>query len=145
MRVHFTAALAAFIGLAQAGCQIYDQKFIPNGTFCVDQNARDLFAALNELRTKGKLSTFYTGFKAACDSVAANGYWTTSYGDRVNLSNVAYASTALASFNSATTVSLPLNWSPGLAAAGQFLFNSWTQSGAQGLIDANGGSSTARA
>jgi len=145
MRLKFVVSLATFTALADAGLTIYDPNYVANGTFCVDQNARDLFAALNDLRMKGKASSYYTAFKAACDSVSANGYWTTSYGDRVNLSNRAYAASALSTFDTKTAVSTGLSWSPGLAAAGQFLFNSWTQSGARGLIDANGGTSTARA
>jgi hypothetical protein len=147
MRLQFiaTVALSTFYRFGDAGSTIYDQNYVANGTFCVDQNARDLFAALNSLRQLGTASPFYTAFKDACDEVAANGYWTTSFGDRVTLSNPAYAAQALSIFNNAKTVSIALNWSPGLAAAGQFLFDSWTQSGARGLIDGNGGTSIARA
>ena len=74
-------SVAALIGLANAGATIYQQSYVANGTFCVDQNARDIFNALNDLRVNGVSSVYYTKFKTACDEVAANSKWTNSSGN----------------------------------------------------------------
>jgi len=118
---------------------------VANGSFCVDENARDLFAALNDFRTKGKNSTYYTAFKAACDEVALNGSWTTSNKTVKVTTTKATAAAALSYVNAATAVTTPLNWSIGLSAAGQSLYDSWAKTGTQGLTDSSNQSSVARA
>jgi hypothetical protein len=62
MRINFIGAVltAGLIGYANAGCQIYKSTFTADGTWCVDDNARALFAALNDFRVNGKTSTWYT-------------------------------------------------------------------------------------
>lgn len=79
----FLAAL--LVSIVQAGSKIYDKNYIPDGTFCVDQNARDLFTALNDLRVKGTQSEFYPAFKTACEEVATNGSWTTERKNKITV------------------------------------------------------------
>jgi len=146
MRFDFVGSvlMASIMGYANAGATIYSSTYVANGSFCVDENARDLFTALNDLRTKGTKSTYYTGFKTACTSVATDGTWTTSSGAKITTTK-ATAAAALDYVTKQPAVATPLNWSSGLAAAGQKLFDSWFSTGTQGLSDSSGQSSTARA
>lgn len=146
MRFDFVGSvlMASVMGYANAGATIYQSSYVANGSFCVDENARDLFNALNDIRTKGTKSTYYTGFKTACTTVASDGTWTTTSGAKITTTK-ATAAAALDYVNKATAVATPLNWSTGLSAAGQKLFDSWFTTGTQGLSDSSGQTSTARA
>lgn len=146
MRFDFVGSvlMASVLGYANAGATVYQSTYVANGSFCVDENARDLFTALNDLRTKGTKSVYYTGFKAACDSVAKDGTWTSSNNSKIPVTK-ATAAAALAFVDKQVAVATPLSWSIGLSAAGQKLFDSWSTTGTQGLTDSSGQSSTARA
>jgi hypothetical protein len=151
MKTSFAGAvlIASLVGYADANSQVYSSTYVANGTFCVDEEAINLFNALNDLRTKGKLSTYYTatkGLKAACDSVAANGYWLTSNGSQMSATSSADVAGACANFvNYTVPCTSALNWSIGLAAAGQRLSDSWHATQSSSNIDSTGEDSSQRA
>lgn len=118
--------MVSLLGYANAGSSIYSSTYVANGSFCVDQNARDLFTAFNDIRTKGTKSTYYAKFKAACDEVATKGSWTITSKAASITTTKATAAAALSFVNAATVVATPLSWSTGLAAAGQKLYDSWS-------------------
>ena len=119
MKFSFAGAtlLASLFAYVEAGATIYQAAYKADGTFCVDENARNLFAALNDIRTKGKTSTFYTAFKTAADSVASSGSWTASTTAKYTVDKTA-AATALTDLDKIPTGLTALNWSSGLSAAG---------------------------
>ena len=149
MKLTFAGAvlIASLFGFADAGCQIYSSTYTSNGTFCVDENARNLWTALNDFRVKGITSTYYTGsggLLAACTSILGTaGTWTSS-ANLVSTKDTTTASTASCTYFATldpTKVSLPkaaLNWSIGLSAAGQDLFNDYITKGTKALTDSNG-------
>lgn len=137
MKFSFTSAtlLASLFAYVEAGATIYQAAYKADGTFCVDENARNLFAALNDIRTKGKTSTFYTGFKSAADSVSKSGSWTPSNNTPGIVVDKTVATTALADFDKMASGLTALNWSSGLAAAGQLLFDDFNTKGTTVLTD----------
>jgi len=138
--------MASFAAVADAVAtrSIYSSTYTANGSFCVDEGARDLLTAINDLRAKGKTSTYYTSFKTAADSIAANSYWTSGTTQVTALSNT-YAAAGLVQLNAFAGGLAPLEWSIGLAAAVQDLYNDFYDNGTSSLTDSNGGSSTTRA
>lgn len=80
----------------------------------------------------------------AADSVAANGYWTSGT-TQVNTADATYAAnakTALAAFAGGLDA---MNWSIGLAASVQDLYNDFYDNGTESLTDSNGKTSATRA
>jgi hypothetical protein len=138
--------MAGFAAVADAAAtrSVYSSTYTANGSFCVDEAARDLFTAINDLRAKGTSSTYYTSFKTAADSVAANSYWTSGT-TQVTTVDKTYASKALTQLSAFTGGLGPLDWSIGLAAAVQDLYNDFYDNGTSSLNDSAGGNSTTRA
>ena len=56
----FSGALLLAIANAASTRFVYQSGYSANGSFCVDEAARDLLTAINDLRAKGTSSTYYT-------------------------------------------------------------------------------------
>ena len=128
--------MAGFAAYADAAATryVYQKDYVANGSFCVDEASRDLLAAINDLRAKGTSSKYYTSFKTAADSVAANSYWTSGT-TQVTTTDKTYASKALTDLTAFKGGLAPLSWSIGLAAAVQTLYDDFYDNATQSLSD----------